>query len=137
MNVAVGGERISVLVALSDRNERAELLGVLKPTGWRVEAVSSLEQAIASLRRSKVAVIVTQFRPSQRLSWLDLLNATWRFEPAPRVIVTDRLADESMWAEVLNLGAFDLLMQPFVPEEVVRVIGHAWRSWSVARRGAA
>jgi len=37
-------------------------------------------------------------------------------------IVSSRLADERLWAEVLNLGAFDLLLgSPFVAEEVVRV----------------
>ena len=43
--------------------------------------------------------------------------------------MTDRLADEAMWSEVLNLGAHDLLMQPFAADEVVRVVAYAWRSW--------
>jgi len=40
----------------------------------------------------------------------------------PLLIVTSRLADERLWAEVLNLGAHDVLAKPFNAEEVVRVL---------------
>ena len=141
MNYESGRERISILLALSDRKEQTEFLGAMSPTGWRVETARSFEEAVAVLQQSNVSVIVTQHKPAAGFSWLDLLEAAWRFDPAPRVIVTERLADESIWAEVLNLGAFDLLMQPFEPEEVFRVVTFAWRSWKEAsrqaRRGAA
>ena len=44
----------------------------------------------------------------------------------PQLIVADRLADDALWAEVLNLGGYDLLMTPFEPEEVLRVVSMAW-----------
>ena len=44
----------------------------------------------------------------------------------PQLIVADRLADDALWAEVLNLGGYDLLMTPFEPEEVWRVVSMAW-----------
>ena len=57
------------------------------------------------------------------------------------LIVTDRLADERLWAEVLNLGGYDLLLKPFDPEEVLRVVNSAWTSWKLtsakSRRRAA
>jgi len=40
-----------------------------------------------------------------------------------------------MWAEVLNLGAHDLLTQPFVPREVFHVITFARHSWNSERNG--
>jgi len=39
--------------------------------------------------------------------------------------VVSRLADERLWAEALNPGAYDMLLTPFEAEEVFRVIG--WR----------
>jgi hypothetical protein len=42
------------------------------------------------------------------------------------MIVTSRLADERLWAEVLNLGGYHLLAKPFDASEVVRVVGTAW-----------
>jgi hypothetical protein len=39
-----------------------------------------------------------------------------------------------LWAEVLNLGGYDVLLKPFDRAEVVRVAGMAWRCWFGARR---
>jgi hypothetical protein len=50
----------------------------------------------------------------------------WR---CPATKVFSRLADESVWAKVLNLGGFDVLMTPFEPEDVLRVAFSAWSRW--------
>jgi len=42
-----------------------------------------------------------------------------------QVIVTDPHADARFWAEVLNLGAYDLLAQPFYKPEVRRILHNA------------
>jgi DNA-binding NtrC family response regulator len=44
----------------------------------------------------------------------------------PNLIVTSRLADDELWAEVLNLGGYDVLAQPFDPQEVYRIVFQAW-----------
>jgi hypothetical protein len=62
-------------------------------------------------------------------NWEDLLKATARLPAPPNLIVFSRLADESLWAQVLNLGGFDVLMTPFEAEEVLRVTFAAWSHW--------
>ena len=39
------------------------------------------------------------------------------------------LADERLWAEALNLGAYDVLAKPFGRTEAMRVVAAAWRAW--------
>jgi hypothetical protein len=41
------------------------------------------------------------------------------------VVFMSRAADERLWAEMLNLGAFDLLMKPLLAAEVGWVIDSA------------
>jgi hypothetical protein len=54
--------------------------------------------------------------------WKLMLAGLDRIDVRPSLIVSSRLADDRLWAEVLNLGAFDLLLgAPFEPEEVLRV----------------
>jgi DNA-binding response OmpR family regulator len=53
----------------------------------------------------------------------------------PLLIVTSRLADERLWAEALNLGAWDVLAKPFDADEVIRIIGIACQHWE-DRHGA-
>jgi len=62
-------------------------------------------------------------------NWEDLLDATARLPSPPNLVVFSRLADASLWAKVLNLGGFDVLMTPFEPEEVLRVTFAAWSRW--------
>jgi DNA-binding response OmpR family regulator len=47
-------------------------------------------------------------------------------EPPP-LIIADRLADERLWAEALNLGADDLLATPFDATEVWHAVTTACR----------
>ena len=54
----------------------------------------------------------------------------------PKLIVTCRLADERLWAEVLNLGGFDVLAQPFYAREVVRSVNSACSHWDEEWRKA-
>jgi DNA-binding NtrC family response regulator len=44
--------------------------------------------------------------------------------------VTSRAADERLWAEALNLGAYDVLAKPFDPTEVCRIVSLAWMHWA-------
>ncbi|MFB3828373.1 MAG: hypothetical protein ACE15B_16510 [Bryobacteraceae bacterium] len=63
-------------------------------------------------------------------TWRDLLDQTTRMPHAPVFIVASRLADDALWAEVLNLGGYDVLAKPFDRREVFHVLGHGWRHWN-------
>ena len=63
-------------------------------------------------------------------SWRDLLNNFLLLPDPPVLVVASRLADEYLWAEALNLGAYDVLAKPFDAFEVMRVLGSAWRHWT-------
>jgi DNA-binding response OmpR family regulator len=55
-------------------------------------------------------------------TWLDILNAIAASDNPPLLIVTSRNADDRLWAEVLNLGGFDVLAKPFIDSEVLHVL---------------
>ena len=63
-------------------------------------------------------------------SWKDLLVGMERTKASPVLVVTSNIADESLWAEVLNLGGYDVLAQPFDRAEVIRVVESAMRASS-------
>jgi hypothetical protein len=75
---------------------------------------------LALLQDQNVPVLLCE-RDHADGNWEDLLKATARLLAPPSLIVIYRLADASLWAQVLNLGGFDVLMTPFEPEEVLRV----------------
>ena len=91
------------------------LQGTLDPSRtFTVNSCTTLASALASLRKRQFEVVLDQ--------------VTILPDP-PSFIVTSRLADERLWAEALNLGAYDVLAKPFHHTEAVRVFNGAWRAW--------
>jgi DNA-binding response OmpR family regulator len=69
-------------------------------------------------------------------TWQDLLGDLQCFSRAPMLIVCSLLADDRLWAEVLNIGGYDVLMKPFLPIEVTRVVRMAARQVRWKRQSA-
>jgi DNA-binding NtrC family response regulator len=110
---------------VSSRGEDAGMLSkMLKPAPIEFEHVSSLQDARDNLGRGSYRAVLTEaYLPDG--DWKDVLNLTWELGTSPAVIVTHRFADDRFWAEVLNLGCYDLLAQPFDAREVRRILTSA------------
>jgi len=108
--------------------DRIRLREILSQGNWKLHEASDCCEALALLRDHSVTVLFCE-RDHADGNWEDLLSATARLTTPPNLIVFSRLADESLWAKVLHLGGFDVLMAPFEPEEVLRVSFAAWSRW--------
>jgi DNA-binding NtrC family response regulator len=92
---------------------------------WPTRRVRGFRQARALLNQNLVRVVVCEHAVPDG-DWRDVLDAAALRQCAPPTIVTSRLADEHLWAEVLNLGGYDVLAKPLVRDEALRAIGLAW-----------
>ena len=117
-----------VLAVSSSPADRGRLREILSQANWKLHEASDCSEALAMLRDQSVPVLLCE-RDHADGNWEDLLNATARLPTPPKLIVFSRLADDSLWAMVLNLGGFDLLITPFEAEEVLRVTFAAWSRW--------
>ena len=129
-------ETITVLSVSPVEEDHISLMRIFKRSkgclytnsNWLLYPVLTLESALLLLREVRIPIV---------LSERDLLPGTWRqmlaeiltLPDPPLLIVTSRLADEYLWAEALNLGAYDVLAKPFDTEEVVRVLSSASLHW--------
>jgi len=95
---------------------------------WSVRRSGGVAHALEVLRNGSVPVVLCESELVQG-SWRDLLDAVSRLPNPPMLVVTSRLADNYLWAEALNLGAYDVLAKPFYDEEVVRTLRSAWRRY--------
>jgi len=93
--------------------------------GWTLLSARSLGSASILLRQKNVSVVLTE-RDLPAASWRDVLEIAHGAMHPPLVIVTSLHADEQLWAEALNLGAYDVLAKPFNQAEIVRVLNSAW-----------
>jgi DNA-binding response OmpR family regulator len=123
---AVASERqIRVLSISPDELDHSELQQILDQLPFHLTAVRSGREAAAFLDASQFDVILCECRLPDG-SWIEILNRISAATTEPLLIVTSRLADASLWAEVLNLGGYDLLAKPFNRQEVRHVLTSAW-----------
>jgi len=115
----------SRILFISGHPEDARRLSqMLHPLPLLVEHAESVEQARGKLFAQHYDVVLTEAELSDG-KWLDVLHLVRESPREPHVIVTDRQADARFWAEALNLGAYDLLAQPFEQPEVQRILHNA------------
>lgn len=113
--------RFSVLSVSPMPEDHLMLRQVLDSALWKVSGVATRHSAIERLRASAVSVIVCESVLDDG-TWKDILDYNQAGSHAPPLIVTSRLADEYLWAEVLNLGGYDVLPKPFNDREVRHVL---------------
>lgn len=102
---------------------------------WRLIARPTIASALTNLRQHRISILLCESELSPG-SWVDMLEQIASLPDPPLMIVTSRLADERLWAEALNRGAYDVLAKPFDRTEVVRVLSLAWLHWKVRHETA-
>jgi DNA-binding NtrC family response regulator len=132
--MATGEEKIgTILLVRPCERDRATLQNILENSRWNLVEVDDSRAAQAFLARNRVHMIF--YNCDEAGSDLrDFSHQITEFSPAPLLIAASRLADESLWAETLNLGGFDLLASPVDCDEARRVILSAWQSWERERQ---
>ncbi len=115
--------RSAVLFVSPRRDDAKRLSQMLSPLPLILDHVPDFQQARAKLGQRGYPVILTEAALPDG-SWTDVLSLARDLVPSAEVIVTDRHADARFWAEVLNLGVYDLLVQPFEESEVQRILSH-------------
>jgi DNA-binding NtrC family response regulator len=95
---------------------------------WNLYKTSSIPSAILSLQRTPIAVVVCADDLTQG-TWKQLLEQVLALPDPPSFILASRLANERLWVEAINLGAYDVIVKPLVGRDVMRIVAAAWVSW--------
>jgi DNA-binding response OmpR family regulator len=117
--------RRAVVLAISpDVEDHKAVRNILNGSDFRTLACRTCGQARRLLRQASV-VLCDRALPDG--DWKQVLKETQNMSDPPHLIVTSRLADSSLWAEVLNLGGYDVLAKPLRAEELLWTIATAHR----------
>jgi DNA-binding response OmpR family regulator len=126
-------EKTVTVLAISPIGEdHLFLANIFSHSNWQLRIAGSWREALALLGRQRIPILICE-RELPDATWKEVLAQLTPMADRPLLIVSSRLADESFWAEVLNLGAYDVLMKPFDATEVFRVVSLAWLSWKNER----
>jgi len=121
-------DAIAILLIVPVDSRRSALRNILRAPQWEIREAATYEDAVGILNNCRIGVTICDTEIADG-NWQALLaNLQSRAHP-PNLIVSSRLADERLWAEVLNLGGYDVLLQPYDRAEVLRVAHMAWMDW--------
>ena len=121
---------VSALLVGDYEADRLLMHDVFRDSGWRLFEARDRRSALRCLNRNPVHVVVAK-KSVRDWSWKRLLADLRRRVRPPQLIVTSQLADERLWAEALNCGAYDVLAEPLHRDEVQRVIASARRHFDL------
>lgn len=133
MSGATRESGVSALLVGKYETDRSLLRELFREFGWRLFEATDRRRAMDCLTHNHVQVVITE-SDLPRWHWKRALNDLRRLNQPPQLIVTSRTADDYLWAEVLNIGGFDVLAQPLERDEVERVISSARRHFDLPAR---
>jgi len=118
----------NIVLSVSPHDEDWASLERIFKSEWAVIASATVDSALPVLREVPLPVVICDCDVSPG-TWREMLDHISLLPDPPLLIVTSRLADERLWAEALNLGAWDLLAKPFDADEVMRIVSVARQHW--------
>jgi len=129
---AASDGRISVVALVVSDEDRQVLTRVAQEERLEIHFPNSRVEAWDAMNRWNAPVILYD---------RDWPNAEWRttvrtFAAAPQhscVILACRVADDSLWQELIRYGGYDLLPKPFRVEDVTRALRLASSYWRSGR----
>jgi DNA-binding response OmpR family regulator len=127
-NIVEPSVQLSSLAIGSSVEDLSFLEYRFKEAKWTLYTAHTYREAVRELSLNRMPVVFCEC-PLPDGNWKDVLGHLALMPDRPRLIVFSRQADESLWADVLNLGGFDLLATPFREAELLLTIGSAWLDW--------
>ena len=115
---------VSILLITSDDRHESALRSALDAAAYTTHRVSKCGEGLLFLAEHTAEVVLVDADLPDG-TWRSILDLTSSLPNPPQLVVFSRLADDSLWGEVLNLGGYDVLAAPLEVEEVRRTLSRA------------
>jgi DNA-binding NtrC family response regulator len=125
-----------VLFISPNSNDAETISRILEAAFVDCEHAANYREARSRLAGNAYGAILTEADLPDG-SWKDIIRLALDLPAQPAVVVTRPAADDRFWGDVLNLGCYDLLTQPFDTREVQRILSLACEQSSVKLTAAA
>ena len=125
---------LAVLSVSGQEDDHLILGHIFSHSNWTLYSARSLEEALRLLRGENAIPVVITERDLPDGNWKSLLAELGDSGNPPVIVVSSRVADDCLWAEVLNLGGCDVLAKPFDSNEVIWTVSMAWNDWKSRSR---
>lgn len=124
------------LVMLGDfSNERLDISAIGRDFGWWVTQALDLS-GLREISRSNTVIAVLIQAESLGLSWQEALRDSRAAAPMARLIMCHKVQQAHARTEMVDAGAFGVLLAPLAQSEVRQSLGFVWASRITPERQA-
>lgn len=125
-------QQARILIVDDEEIVRLSYLRILAGTNWKVTAVSSWSEAAQAMQADPADVVLLDLRMPEMdgIAALTALKQRW---PESEVIVITGYPTLETAKQAVGLGAYDYLMKPIQPEQVIHASNAAWlhKRWAL------
>ncbi|HEV8414282.1 MAG TPA: hypothetical protein VGQ49_11855 [Bryobacteraceae bacterium] len=108
-------------------SERLDLAAIGRDFGWSV-AHTSDESGLREISRSRTVIAVLIHAGSLGMHWREALRTIRAAAPRARIIVCHKANQARYKTEIIDAGAFGVLLSPLAHSEVRQSLGFVWAS---------
>ncbi len=113
------------ILIIDDDMDLCTLLGrFLTKNGYEVEMAYSGSKGIAKFTDSRFDLVICDYRLGD-MEGINVLTALRKENPSAKVLMITGYSDIKTAVEVIKLGAFDYIVKPLIPDEVLSVVNKA------------
>lgn len=116
------GRGESILVVDDIKEQRAIATGILTKLGYRVEAVSSGEEAVVHIQKKTVDLIVLDMIMDPGIDGLETYKRIIQIHPGQKAIIASGYSESERVKEAQRLGAGAYVKKPYLMEKVALAI---------------
>ncbi len=113
------------ILIIDDDLDLCTLLGrFLSKNGYDIDMAHSGAKGIAKFMEQKFDMVICDYRLGD-MEGIKVLTALRKENPAIKVLMITGYSDIKTAVEVIKLGAFDYIVKPLIPDEVLSVVNKA------------
>ena len=125
---APGADASAALAVCSCPEDERMLRSIFHDSRRDLVCVRTLADAKRYLHQNVVPVVLCDSDLPDG-HWRDLWHEVADQDFPPKLVVATAKASNALWAEVLHVGGFDVIVKPYRKGELFRVLSLAWRHW--------
>lgn len=118
------------ILIIDDDMDLCTLLGkFLSKNGYEVDMAYSGNKGIAKFTEGKFDLVICDYRLGD-MEGINVLTALRKENPAAKVLMITGYSDIKTAVEVIKMGAYDYIVKPLIPDEVLSVVNKAIQATS-------
>lgn len=118
------------ILIIDDDMDLCTLLGkFLSKNGYEVDMAYSGNKGIAKFAEGKFDLVICDYRLGD-MEGINVLTALRKENPSAKVLMITGYSDIKTAVEVIKMGAYDYIVKPLIPDEVLSVVNKAIQATS-------